>query len=234
MNAPSTIAIDGPAASGKSRLGDSLAAALGYCYLDTGAMYRAVAWAALAEGLDVGDAAALTALAEKLLIESLSPTVLDGRQYTVLVDGRDVTWDIRQEAVEKAVSPISEYRGVRLALTEQQRRIAVPGRMVMVGRDIGTVVLPNAGLKIYLDASLEVRASRRLQQMLERDASATYQAALDSVLQRDLKDSQRAEAPLRPAEDAIVLDSTHLNAKQVLGMVWAIIEHGPWNQVDDG
>ena len=233
MNAPSTIAIDGPAASGKSRLGDSLAAGLGYRYLDTGAMYRAVTWAALARGIDAGDAAAVTAVAEALLIESLAPTVPDGRQYTVLVDGRDVTWEIRDEAVERAVSPVSEYRGVRLALTEQQRRIAGPGRIVMVGRDIGTVVLPDAGLKIYLDASLQVRAGRRLRQMLERDASATFQAALDSVVKRDLKDSQRSEAPLKPADDAIVIDSTHLNAEQVLGMVRAIIEHGPWNVADD-
>jgi CMP/dCMP kinase len=197
-------------------------------------MYRAVAWATLSRGIAVDDVQSIAALAEALLIESLCPTVDDGRQYTVLVDGKDVTWALRQEAVEKVVSPVSEYRGVRLALTGQQQRIAELGRIVMVGRDIGTVVLPNAGLKIYLDASIGVRAGRRLLQMRERDAQAAYEAALKSVLQRDLKDSQRSEAPLKPADDAIVIDSTHLNAGQVLGMVWAIIEYGTWVKPDGG
>jgi cytidylate kinase len=232
--APSTIAIDGPAASGKSSLGDLLAAWLGCNYLDTGVMYRAVAWAAVSRGVAVEDEPGVTELAEVLRIEILEPTTDDGRHYTVLVDGQDVTWDLRQKAVELAVSPVSEYRGVRHAMTVQQRRIAERGRIVMVGRDIGTVVLPKAELKIYLDASLDVRARRRHLEMLERDPATTYQAALDSVLQRDLKDSQRSEAPLMPAADAIVIDSTNLSIRQVLGMVLAIIENGPWNIPDGG
>jgi len=232
LTAPSTIAIDGPAGSGKSSLGSLVASRLGYTYLDTGVMYRAVAWAAVSRGVAVGDEQSVTVLAQTLRIEVFEPAVDDGRQYTVLVDGQDVTWELRTKPVEMAVSPVSEYRGVRQALTEQQRRIGLRGQIVMVGRDIGTVVLPEAGLKVYLEADLEVRAQRRLLDMLARDPGATYEAALETVLSRDLIDSRRSEAPLKPAEDAIVIDTTNLNIEQVLGMVLAIIEYGPWNAPD--
>lgn len=234
MRAPSTIAIDGPAASGKSTLGELLASRLGHRCLDTGVMYRAVAWAALARGIAVKDEPSLAALAQILRIEVLEPTADDGRQNTVLVDGQDVTWALREESVEKAVSPVSKYRGVRHALTEQQQRIAEPGRIVMVGRDIGTVVLPKAELKIYLKALLKVRARRRYLELKARGRSVTYKAALQSVRDRDLIDSQRSEAPLRPADDAIVIDSTRLNAEQTLGMVLAIIEYGRWGERGGG
>ena len=230
MTAPSTIAIDGPAASGKSCLGGLLAERLGCTYLDTGVMYRAVAWAAVSRGIAVNDEGSVAKLAQTLRIEILAPTADDGRQYTALVDGQDVTWELRQKAVEQAVSPVSEYRGVRQALTEQQRHIAERGRIVMVGRDIGTVVLPGADLKIYLDASLEVRARRRHLEMLARDPAVPYETALESVLGRDLIDSQRAEAPLRPADDAIVIDTTHLTIEQVLDKVLALIASEQWRK----
>jgi cytidylate kinase len=229
---PSTIAIDGPAASGKSTVGAWLAKRLGFVYLDTGVMYRAVTWAVTSKGVAVDDEKAVTALAQSLRIDILDPTVEDNRQYTILAGGQDVTWEIRRPEVVAAVSKVSEYAGVRQTLTEQQRRMAARGRIVMVGRDIGTVVLPGADLKIYLDATLEVRARRRHREMLARDPSATLEAALKSVHERDLVDSQRSEAPLKPAEDAIVIDTTELDIEQMLDRVLALVEG--WRMADGG
>lgn len=221
---PSTIAIDGPAASGKSTIGGLLARRLGYVYLDTGVMYRAVTWAALASGIDLSDESAVTAVAQGLQIDILRPTVDDGRQYTVLADGRDVTWEIRSPKVDRGVSPVSAYRGVRASLTEQQRRMARRGHIVMVGRDIGTVVLPDADLKIYLDATLEERVWRRHKEMVARDEKADYATALESVRQRDAIDSSRAHAPLKVAKDAVVIDTTSLSVGDVLETVCDLIE----------
>jgi cytidylate kinase len=152
---PITIAIDGPAASGKSTVGLAVAHELGYLYFDTGVMYRAATWAAVERGVPIEDEAAVTRLAEALRIDVTPPTKDDGRQYTVYADGRDITWEIRSAAVNGSVSPVSAYAGVRRVLTAQQRRIGTAGGVVMVGRDIGTVVLPEAEVKIYLDASVE-------------------------------------------------------------------------------
>jgi len=220
---PSTIAIDGPAASGKSTIGGLLAKALGYLYFDTGVMYRAVTWVALERDIPIEDEAAITALAGSLTIDVLRPTVDDGRQYTVLADGQDVTWEIRRDEVNQGVSPVSAYRGVRAALTAQQRRIGHQGQIVMVGRDIGTVVLPDADLKIYLDASVAERAARRCQEMRERGVEADYETVLASLRRRDEIDSSRALAPLRPAEDAVVIDTTPLDVLQVLRQVLDLI-----------
>jgi len=228
MTLPSTIAIDGPAASGKSTIGELLARRLGYVYLDTGVMYRAVTWAALAHDIAIEDEAAVTALAERLKIDVVLPTVHDGRQYTVLADGQDVTWEIRSPEVNRAVSPVSTYPGVRAALSAQQRRIGHKGRIVMVGRDIGTVVLPDADFKIYLDATLEERAERRYRETLARSGPVDYEQVLASVRLRDEIDSGRATAPLRPAEDAVVIDTTALTVEQVLDQVLALVDgwHG--------
>jgi cytidylate kinase len=220
---PSTIAIDGPAASGKSTIGALLAEMLGYVYFDTGVMYRAVTWVALERHIPTTDEAAVTALAERLKIDVIRPTVEDGRQYTVLADGRDVTWEIRRPEVNHDVSPVSTYPGVRAALTNQQRRIGHRGQIVMVGRDIGTVVLPDADLKIYLDASQHERAMRRCREMAERGESADYDEVLASLQWRDRIDSGRDLAPLRPAEDAIVVDTTHLDVDQVMERVKALV-----------
>jgi cytidylate kinase len=221
---PSTIAIDGPAASGKSTIGGLLAERLGYLYLDTGAMYRAVTWVALQEGVDIGDEEAICALARALEIEIARPAVEDGRQYTVLADGRDVTWQIRRPEVDNNVSPVSAYAGVRHALTRQQRRIAGRGRVVMVGRDIGTVVIPEADLKIYLDASAEVRARRRYLEVLERGEEADYEQILEDMKRRDMIDSHRQVAPLKAAEDAVVVDTGNLSIEQVLEVVERLVE----------
>ena len=158
---PSMIAIDGPAAAGKSTVAQRLAARLGYLYFDTGIMYRAVTLAALDRGMDLQDEPAVTRLAQELVIDILPPGEEDGRQTTVLVDGRDVTWALRRPEVDAHVSLVSAYAEVRRALTLRQREVGMRGRVVMVGRDIGTVVLPQADLKIYLDATVDVRAMRR-------------------------------------------------------------------------
>jgi cytidylate kinase len=216
------IAIDGPAASGKSTVGEAVAHRLGYLYFDTGAMYRAITWLALARGVPVADEARVTALAEAAEIDVLPAMQEDGRQYTVLVDGQDVTWAIREPAVADNVSQVSAYPGVRAALVAQQRRLASRGRMVMVGRDIGTVVLPDAPLKIYLDASAEERARRRWQEEQARGGRRPYDAVLAEVRRRDEIDSTRQVAPLRPAGDAVILDSTHMTIEQVVERVTAL------------
>jgi len=222
---PSTIAIDGTVASGKSTIGGLLAERLGYTYLDTGAMYRAVTWVALQQGIDIADEEAITALAESVEINITPPTADDGRQYTVYANGQDVTWQIRRPEVDANVSPVSAYPGVRKALTDQQRRIGRQGRIVMMGRDIGTVVLPEADLKIYLDATVEERAHRRYREVLERGEEADYEEVLAAMRRRDKIDSEREAAPLRPAGDAIIIDTTGLSIAEVLAkveeLVWA-------------
>ena len=213
---PSTIALDGPAASGKSTIGELLAQRLGYLHLDTGAMYRAVTWVALEQGIDIADEEAITALAESIVINIARLTVDDGRQYTVFADGQDVTWQIRRPEVDANVSPVSAYPGVRRALTDQQRQIGRQGRIVMVGRDIGTVVLPEADLKVYLAATAEERACRRHREVLERGEEADYEKVLSAMRRRDKIDSERQAAPLRPADDAIIIDTTGLSIAEVL------------------
>ncbi len=217
-----TIAIDGPAASGKSTVAEVLAARLGFLYFDTGVMYRAVTWAALNRGIPIEDEAATTRLAQSLLIEVTGPAVDDGRQYTVYADGEDVTWEIRTNEVNRYVSPVSAYTGVRVALTEQQRRIGSAGGVIMVGRDIGTVVLPEAQVKIYLDASLEERARRRHVELLQRGQRSEYAEVLKDLRHRDQIDSTRREAPLCAAKDAVVIDSTGMSVERVVARIKAI------------
>jgi cytidylate kinase len=223
---PSTIAIDGPAAAGKSTIGESLARRLGYLYFDTGVMYRAVTWAALARGIPIDDEAAVTALAERLRIDITPPTLEDGRQYTVLADGVDVTWAIRTPEVDANVSPVSAYPGVRRALVAQQRRVAAEGPVVMVGRDIGTVVLPDADLKLYLDANVKERAYRRWREVRARGEEVDYEPVLTSMHQRDEIDSSREASPLQAAEDAVILDTTNLSIEEVLDKVKQLVESG--------
>jgi len=223
--APATIAIDGPSASGKSTIGSLLAKRLGYLYFDTGVMYRAVAAVALARGISPFDEEAVTAMAEGLQIDVLTPTVDDGRDVTVLADGQDVTWDIRKVEVEKAVSPVSAYAGVREAMCLAQRRIGKAGKIVMVGRDIGTVVLPGADLKIYLDATLHERASRRFRERQARGEPVEFEQVLGDVRRRDEYDSSRQHAPLTAAPDAIVVDTTGLDIPEVMDRVEILIDH---------
>lgn len=185
-------------------------------------MYRAVTWVALERSIPIEDEAAVTRLAESLLIEVTRPTVQDGRQYSVYADGRDVTWEIRKPEVNRYVSPVSAYRGVRLALTRQQRRIGEAGAVVMVGRDIGSVVLPEAEVKVYLDASLEERARRRYKECLERGQPREYAEVLEDLKRRDQIDSTRQEAPLCVAQGAAIIDSTAMTVDEVVAQVEAL------------
>jgi cytidylate kinase len=200
-----------------------MARRLGYLYFDTGVMYRAVTWEALQQGLDIFDRDSVTALAQRLHIDVVPPSVDDGRQYTILADGQDVTWAIRSAEVEAGVSPVSAYSGVRQALLAQQRRVGSQGKVVMVGRDIGTVVLPGADLKLYLDARVEERASRRQKELLERGQEVSYESVLTAMQRRDRIDSGRPIAPLQAAADAIIIDTSELTIDQVLETIERLI-----------
>ena len=219
---PSIIAIDGPAASGKSTIGKRLADELDYLFFDTGVMYRAITWLALQRGLDMSDEAAITALAESVPIDVQPPSQADGRACDVIVEGQDITWQTRRPEVDANVSVVSAYAGVRRALSAQQRRIGQRGRVVMVGRDIGTVVLPEADLKIYLDASAEERARRRYDEITAGGEKADYDEILAKVIKRDRIDSTRDVAPLRAADDAVIVDSDNLNADEVFQQTLAL------------
>jgi cytidylate kinase len=216
---PAVIAIDGPAASGKSTVGKLVAQKLGFLLFDTGALYRAVTLAALRRGIPIEDEARISELARAIHIDLIPATNDDGRPYTVLVDDEDVTWAIRSEPVDAHVSTVSAYPGVREALKQQQRRIARRGGVVMVGRDIGTVVFPEAPLKVYLDASPEVRARRRCEELRDRGEDADFQEILAGVRHRDQIDSTRATAPLSIAEDAVVIDTDHCSIAQVVDAI---------------
>jgi len=224
MPIPQTIAVDGPAASGKSTIAELLAQALGYLYFDTGVMYRAVTLAALRHLSEVDDEQAVTHLAETVHIDVREASQQDGRKSDILLDGVDITWEIRAPEVEANVSVVSAYPGVRVAMTEQQRRIGKRGKVVMVGRDIGTVVLPDAPIKIYLDASVEERARRRWREEQGRGGQRSYDAVLIELRRRDEIDSTRAVAPLRPASDAVIVDSTALTIDQVVQQIAALAE----------
>ncbi len=215
----SIIALDGPAASGKSTLGRTLADSLGYLFFDTGIMYRAITWIALQHDMDLLNEAAITELAQKAQIDIRPPSKDDGRACDVVIGEKDVTWDMRGDDVDANVSVVSAYAGVRQALSEHQRRIGLRGKVVMVGRDIGTVVLPEADLKIYLDASAEERAKRRYDEIIARGEESDYDEILKKVIERDRIDSTRAVAPLRPADDAVIIDSDKMDAAQVFNHV---------------
>jgi cytidylate kinase len=224
MRYPHIIAIDGPAASGKSTIAEALAERLHYLYFDTGVMYRAVTLAALRRFGAVDDEAQVSALAERVQIEVQAPSKADGRKYDVLLDGEDVTWEIRSSEVDANVSQVSVYPVVRREMTEQQRRIGARGNVVMVGRDIGTVVLPEAGFKLYLDASVEERARRRYLEVTARGEEADLDEIETSLSRRDQIDSTRDLAPLRPADDAIILPTNHLSVDEVLRRVIALLQ----------
>ena len=217
------IAIDGPVASGKSTVGYDLANSLGYLFFDTGVMYRAVALAAIQKGIDIKDETAVGLLAHHLDIDVLPPTKEDTRMYDVQVDGVDVTWQIRQPEVEDVVSPVSTYPEVRQEMTRQQRQIGLRGNIVMVGRDIGTVVLPDADLKFFLEASVEERARRRYDEIRQREESADLQKILTSLKERDRIDSTRKVAPLKPARDAIIIHTDGKKKEQVVQEISAYI-----------
>jgi cytidylate kinase len=222
----STIAIDGPAGSGKSTLGKKLASELGFLYFDSGIMYRAVTCEALRRDVPVTDEGRITALAKELQIDVRPPGLNDGRDNDLFADGEDITWRIRSPEVDASVSAVSAYPGVRKALNAHLRRIGGRGEIVMVGRDIGTVVLPDADVKIYLEASAAERARRRFLEREERGERADYAEILESIRRRDAFDSSRETAPLRRAPDAHVIDSNNLSIPEVLDQVLELIRSG--------
>lgn len=223
QNYSRAIAIDGPAASGKSTIGQMLADYLGYLFLDTGCMYRAVTLAAILRSQDINDEPSVVELARELRLD-IRPAGIesDGRLYTVLLDGRDVTWDLRSNGVDNNVSQVSAYGGVRENLVRRQRRIARRGNVVAVGRDIGTVVIPEAKLKLYIVASAEERAQRRWQEQQLHRKNASYEQILADIIRRDEIDSKRQHSPMRPAEDAIILDSTGRPPEKILEEILAL------------
>ena len=224
MATPRTVAIDGPAGAGKSTIGALVAERLGYLFLDTGAMYRAVALAAMRRGIDPDDGPRLTQLAREIRVAIGPPTVRDGRAYTVLLDGADVTWAIRAPEIDKIVSQVARVPYVRDVLVEQQREMASRGRIVMVGRDIGSVVLPDAERKVFLTASAAERARRREEELAARGETRSRNELLAEILRRDELDSTRAVAPLKAAPDAILVETDGLSVREALERVLGVVE----------
>ena len=209
MPGPRLVTIDGPVAVGKSTVGKLLAGKLGYCFIDTGAMYRALAWKALKLGLDPEDEEKLSELARSTAMEFSG----DGE---LLVDGRVVSHELRQPSVEERVSLVSRIAEVREAMVAQQQAIAREIGAVMAGRDIGTVVLPRAELKVYLEASAEERARRRYRELSRQGKAVDYASVLNDLKRRDKIDSQRAVSPLCPASDAYIIDTEGLEVEVVV------------------
>lgn len=210
------IAIDGPAAAGKTAVGSAVARRLDALYFDTGVVYRALTQAALERQVDPNDGLRLAGLAATLEITVAPPSQQDGRLYDVRLEGQDVTWAIRAAEVDRNVSAVSAHPAVRRALLGVQRRIGRSGRVVMAGRDIGTVVMPNADLKVWLDASLDERARRRQQELARRGLDRPLEEIREEMERRDRLDAGRASAPMRVAPDAVVIDTDGRSIAQVV------------------
>ena len=221
MRQPGIIAIDGPVASGKTVVGRLLAQRLGYRFLDTGSMYRAATWAALKENVDMAREEDLSRLAAGLRMEIASVT---GDGDRLLVNGEDVTDKLRDAQVEEWVSPVSKVPGVREALVREQRKLAQKGKMVMVGRDIGTVVLPEAQVKIFLVASPEERARRRYQELRSLGRVIDYARVLEELVRRDAMDTERLHSPLKSAPDAHILDTEGMKVDEVVERLVSLVE----------
>lgn len=222
------VAIDGPAAAGKTTVASRVAARLGAMLFDTGALYRAVTLAAQRAGLADEDAGAIANLTRRLAIDLSPPSVDDGRQLDVRLDGEDVTWAIRSDEVDRHVSAIAAQPEVRQALLPIQRRIAAGERVVMVGRDIGSVVIPDAGIKVYLDASAEERARRRFQELRDRGFEVKYESVLADTRARDAFDTNRPVAPLRVASGAEVVETDGRSIEEVVDSI-VDLAHRRWN-----
>ena len=210
-----TIAIDGPSGAGKGTVARAVAKALGYRHVDSGAMYRAVGWKALQDGLAIDDEAALEALAERSRI-----VVTDAR---VAIDEADVTREIRTPAIDRAAASVARLSRVRAVLVRRQRALGAGGGIVMEGRDIGTVVFPDADVKIYLDASPEERARRRANDPAHAGMPAAVSDVAKMLTERDRSDSTRTASPLYAAEDAVVVDTTGKSVEQVVAEVMAVV-----------
>ena len=217
------ITVDGPSGSGKGTLCQLLAKELGWNLLDSGALYRLVALAADHHGVELDDTEALTVLAEHLDVQFNTVEGSDG--VRIVLEGEEVTDTIRTEKVGGNASVVAAIPAVRDALLNRQRAFATEPGLIADGRDMGTVVFPDAPLKVYLDASAEERADRRYNQLINKGLGASLQAILEDIKARDARDMNRAVAPLKPAQDAIVLDSTKLSIDEVLAAVMEEVRH---------
>ena len=212
------IAIDGPAGAGKSTIARLAAGQLGFIYVDTGAMYRAMALYFLRRGANLADEEAVGAACKDIHVEIR----YEAGEQQVLLNGENVTGQIRTDQVGNAASAISKYPAVRAALLELQRSLARTNSVIMDGRDIGTLVLPDAELKIYLTASTAVRAMRRYKEFLEKGVDCTLESVEQDVIRRDEQDMNRATAPLKQAEDAVYLDASDMNISQVVEKILSL------------
>lgn len=215
-----TIAIDGPAGAGKSTVAQIVAQRLNYIYIDTGAMYRGVAWKVLQEGLTIGDEAAILKVAQAIHIKL---TYLEGKTK-VFVDDFDVTSEIRNPEVSRMVPEVAQFAIVREAMVALQQQMAVAGGVVMDGRDIGTHVLPNADVKLFLTASIEERAQRRWRELTEKGFTVSLEELTREIADRDQKDCEREISPLIQADDALLLDTTHLSIEEAVIRILTICE----------
>ncbi len=223
MKAP-VICIDGPAASGKTTVAMALADRLGFFYLDTGVLYRAVTWVALQRGISPADAEELARLAAETKIEVKRAPEGDPRQSVVIADGEDVSLAIRSPQVDANVSEVSAHPEVRTALVDVQRAVAEKGGVILAGRDMGTVIWPEAEVKVFLVASDEERARRRQKQSEEQAIRLDFGTVLAELRRRDQYDSRRVVAPLRAADDAVVIDTTALSIAEVIDRVLEVVE----------
>ena len=223
MTIPNQIAMDGTAASGKTTVGRIVAKKLGYLFFDTGIMYRVAAYGAQMQLDDISDEQRVGEIVANMNIE-LHNNEAAG-ETLVLLDGQDITDRLHLPEVDKIVSAVAAYPAVRKALTAQQRRIGMKGRVVMVGRDIGTVVMPDAEMKIYLEASAETRADRRYKENLSKGiTSESYDSILADIIKRDKTDSERKTAPLRPADDAVIIKTDNLSADEVAQKIMDLMD----------
>ncbi|MBT2626726.1 cytidylate kinase [Bacillus atrophaeus] len=215
-----SIAIDGPAAAGKSTVAKIVAEKRSYVYIDTGAMYRAITYVALKESADLTDEKMLSELLKKTTIELI--TSKEGQK--VLVNGNDVTEDIRKDEVSNQVSIVAKHRLVREEMVRRQQLLGDKGGVVMDGRDIGTHVLPNAEVKIFLLASVEERANRRFEENVKKGYDVNYETLIEEIARRDKLDSEREVSPLRKADDAVEIDTTSLSIDEVAGRILEIAD----------
>ena len=224
---PETIAIDGPAAVGKSSTGFAVARKLGYQFIDSGALYRVVTWACLSRGIDFVDHEKVAGVAESLSIRLTMPTSDETYLNRVLVDEVDVTDEVYSPEVDSKVALVGENSLVRKIVNKQLLTMALRGKVVMIGRDIGTAVLPNAELKVYLEASLEVRAKRRHKDAIKQGKKISYDEILTSMKHRDQIDASRSIAPMMPAEDAIIIDTDNLSFSETVDAIFGYIGGKP-------
>lgn len=216
---PQLITLDGPVAVGKSSVGSSLAKKLSYVFFDTGNMYRAFTWKTLRAGVSPEDENELCHLANTTKFDF---TASREGHLSLLVDGYDIAAELLSAEIEKYVSLIAKVAGVRRAMVVEQRKLAQRGRLIMAGRDIGTVVLPWAELKVFLIASTKERAKRRYQELLERGEKASLEIVLADLKERDEMDIHRATSPLKPADDAIIINTENLSLEQVIDKIYML------------